>query len=363
MNIFSNFLSLFREVNSIGINGNSIIEILFFVLCLLIAFILRGFFANIIVKKLKKIVIKTGTKLDDNIFEFLIPPLQLLPIVFIFLFLTFNLDFDIKISAYIEKINKSLITIFIFWFIHQLLVPVSVSFNKLEEIFSKALVLWLTRSLRYIVIFLGAVGILETWGIKIGPIIAGLGLFGVAVALGAQDFFKNLISGISIIFEKNFNISDVVEIPGHVIGTVEHIGFRSTLIRKFDSTPVSIPNYIFSETSIINLSQRPHRRIKWIVGLTYDSSVDQLKEICSQINDYISNEDSFMINETYKVHIRVEKFNDSSIDLLINVFTKTNSWDEYIIVREKLLFEIKKVVESSKSSFAFPSSTIYLEKN
>ena len=190
MNIFSNFFNLFREVNSYGIIGFSIIEIFFFFICLLVAFILRGFFANIIIKKLRKIISKSSSKIDDNIFDVLIPPLQLLPIVFIFLFLTFNLDFDNKITSYIEKINKSLVTLFIFWFIHQLLVPVSLSFNKLEQIFSKALVLWLTRSLRYLVIFLGAVAILETWGIKIGPIIAGLGLFGVAVALGAQDLLK-----------------------------------------------------------------------------------------------------------------------------------------------------------------------------
>ena len=201
MNIFSNFFNLFREVNSYGIIGFSIIEIFFFYM-FISCFYFKRFFCKYNYKKVKKIISKSSSKIDDNIFDVLIPPLQLLPIVFIFLFLTFNLDFDNKITSYIEKINKSLVTLFIFWFIHQLLVPVSLSFNKLEQIFSKALVLWLTRSLRYLVIFLGAVAILETWGIKIGPIIAGLGLFGVAVALGAQDLFKNLISGILIIFEK-----------------------------------------------------------------------------------------------------------------------------------------------------------------
>ena len=105
--------------------------------------------------------------------------------------------------------------------------------------------MWLIKSLKYLIIFLGTVAVLETWGIKIGPVIAGLGLFGVAVALGAQDLFKNLISGIMIILEKRFELNDVIEVPGHAIGTVEHIGFRSTLIRQFDSTPISIPNYVF----------------------------------------------------------------------------------------------------------------------
>ena len=114
--------------------------------------------------------------------------------------------------------------------------PLSKLFEKLEEIFSKALVIWIMRSIKYLIIFLGIVAILESWGIKIGPVIAGLGLFGVAIALGAQDLFKNLISGIMILLEKRFHIGDVINIPGHTEGTVEHIGFRSTLIRKSGSS-------------------------------------------------------------------------------------------------------------------------------
>ena len=112
---------------------------------------------------------------------------------------------DGQLHIIIEKINQTLVTIFIFWLLHQSLVPLSQIFQKLDEILSKALILWLTRSLKYLVIFLGIVAVLETWGIKIGPIIAGLGLFGVAVALGAK-IYLNLISGIMIILEKGLNL-------------------------------------------------------------------------------------------------------------------------------------------------------------
>ena len=81
---------------------------------------------------------------------------------------------------------------------------------------------------------LGTVAILELWGIRVGPVIAGLGLFGVAVALGAQDLFKNLISGIMILMEKRFTVGDVILVSGEVEGVVEQIGFRSTLVRRFD---------------------------------------------------------------------------------------------------------------------------------
>ena len=205
--------------------------------------------------------------------------------------------------------------------------------------------------------------VLEIWGIKIGPVIAGLGLFGVAVALGAQDLFKNLISGILIIMEKRFQLGDVIEVPGRAMGTVEHIGFRSTLIRQFDTTSISLPNYVFSDSAILNYSQRKYRRIKWTVGLTYDTSTVNLKTICQLIEKFIQNNQDFIVNDEYQLFVRVEKFNDSSIDILIYTFTNTNDWQSYLAIKEKLALEIKFIVENNNSSFAFPSTSIYVEKS
>ena len=76
-----------------------------------------------------------------------------------------------------------------------------------------------------------------------------------------------------ILLEKRFQIGDVISVPGHTEGTVEHIGFRSTLIRKFDSTPITIPNYIFAEAPILNYTNRNYRRINWTIGLEYNSTL------------------------------------------------------------------------------------------
>ena len=105
----------------------------------------------------------------------------------------------------------------------------------------------------------------------------------MAVALGAQDLFKNLISGIMILLEKRFQLGDVINVPGHTEGTVEHIGFRSTLIRKFDSTPMTIPNYIFADAPILNYTDRKYRRITWTIGLEYSSTLIQIKNLTDNI--------------------------------------------------------------------------------
>ncbi len=362
MEIYTKIKNYFLFTLEQGSLGLSLSEIITIIISFILAIIIRGIFAKIIVSKIKKIVKKTGNNVDDQLFDALASPLKTLPIIIVFILIALFLNNESQLGLLLEKINQTLVTIFIFWLLHQSLVPLSQAFQKLEDLLSKALVLWLTKSLKYLIIFLGAVAVLETWGIKIGPVIAGLGLFGVAVALGAQDLFKNLISGIMIILEKRFEINDVIEVPDLAMGTVEHVGFRSTLIRQFDSTPISIPNYVFSDTSIINFSDRKYRRIKWVIGLTYDTTVQQLKKICHEIDNSISLNNNFIINDNYPLLVKVDKFSDSSIDILINTFTNTNDWKKYLEIKEELTFSIKEIVQDNKSSFAFPSHSIYLEK-
>ena len=119
-------------------------------------------------------------------------------------------------------------------------------------------------------------------------------LFGVAVALGAQDLFKNLISGILIIAEKRFNTGDFIKVEGTVEGIVETIGFRSTVVRRLDSAPVFVPNAQLSDTAVTNCPSRRHRRINWTIGLEYRTSVDQLRSIRDGIESYITKNDAFV---------------------------------------------------------------------
>ena len=362
MIIFENFLTLIKSVFINGVFGLSLGELAFIFIAFVLALLVRGLIAKFIVKKVKLIVQKTTNSIDDKLFDSLIPPIKLLPIVIVFLVITLYFDVDSTLGLYFQKINNTLSTIFVFWLIHQAVIPFSNFFNKLEDILSKALVLWIIRSLRYLIIFLGSVAVLEVWGIKIGPVIAGLGLFGVAVALGAQDLFKNLISGIMILLEKRFHIGDVINVPGHTEGTVEHIGFRSTLIRKFDSTPITIPNYIFAEAPILNYSNRTNRRINWIIGLEYNSKLDQIKNFTKSIDNYINDSKDFVVNQNFKSFVRLDKFNDSSIDILIYCFTSTNEWDTFLKIKEQLAMKVKEEVEKKGLNFAFPSQSIYIEK-
>lgn len=361
--IYDQFILNFFNVIKNGIGGVSIIEIFIFLIFSIISISVRSVFANFLVKKISIFIEKTTNKKDDIIFDALVGPLKLLPVIIIFIYIGFYEVSGHNFFLFINKINQSLMSVFIFWIFYSSIAIFFQTFSGFEKFFSKALSNWTVNGVKYLIILLGIVAILEVWGIKIGPVIAGLGLFGVAVALGAQDLFKNLISGIMIILERRFNIGDIICLPNYAEGTVEHIGFRSTVIRQFDSSPISIPNHLFAEAPLLNFSNRHFRRINWIVGLEYSSTVDKIKNLTNSIKYYIENNQNFTVDENYKMYVYLEKFNDSSIDLLIYCFSSTNDWNEFLKIKEDLAYHVKKEVEKNGLNFAYPSRSIYIEKS
>ena len=290
----------------------------------------------------------------------MVGPARFLPLVLGFFIASYYMSFSDDTRSFVDNINRTLITILLFWIIHQIIEPISYILSGLGKILTRELIGWIIKSLKILIFILGAAAVLELWGIKIGPIIAGLGLFGVAVALGAQDLFKNLISGILVLVEKRFKMGDWILVEGIIEGIVEKIGFRSTTIRKFDKSLAIIPNFQFAENAVINVSQTTNWIISWIINLQYDTTVDQLKKIRDEIEDYVKTHEDFNTEVGYAV--RIDKFAESSIDMYVRCFTKTNEWEKWLSVKERLAIQIKQIVEKNGAAFAFPSQSIYVEK-
>jgi MscS family membrane protein len=360
MEIFDNFKDLFLSVWNRGILGIDIFEILIGLGIFLIFLIFRGLISKLIIKKLEIISQRTTNKLDDTFVKAMVGPARFLPIVLGFFIASYYMSFSEDTRSFVDNLNRTLITILLFWIIHQIIEPISYILSGLGKILTRELIGWIIKSLKILIFILGAAAVLELWGIKIGPIIAGLGLFGVAVALGAQDLFKNLISGILVLVEKRFKMGDWILVEGIIEGIVEKIGFRSTTIRKFDKSLAIIPNFQFAENAVINISQTTNWIISWIINLQYDTTVDQLKKIRDEIEDYIKKHEDFNTELGYAV--RIDKFAESSIDMYVRCFTKTDEWEKWLSVKERLAIQIKQIVEKNGAAFAFPSQSIYVEK-
>jgi len=360
MEIINNFSDIFLSVWNKGILGVDIFQILIGIGIFLLFLVFRGIISKLIIRKLELISKRTTNKLDDTFVKSMVGPARFLPIVLGFFIASYYMTFSVEGREVVDTINRTLITILIFWVIHQIIEPISYILSGLDQILTRELIGWIIKSLKILIFILGLAAVLELWGIKIGPIIAGLGLFGVAVALGAQDLFKNLISGILVLVEKRFKIGDWILVDGVIEGIVEKIGFRSTTIRKFDKSLAIIPNFQFAENAVVNVSETSNWLISWNITLQYDTTVDQLKTIRDEIEKYITVCDDF--DTKVGVAVRVDKFSDSSIDMYVRCFTNSRSWNDWLSVKERLAIKIKEIVEGNKASFAFPSQSIYVEK-
>lgn len=347
------------EHGFMGINIGKIIAALLVFAAFLF---LRGLFTKYILSSLQKLTEKSKTDFDDKIIEAVTPPIRFIPIVLGFFFATQTIELEGTLAEITGRLTRSAIAFTIFWALHRSLDPISHMSRKLEKMFTPTMTSWVFKVIKVAVIFIGGAVILEVWGIAIGPLLAGLGLFGAAVALGAQDLFKNLIGGMTVIAEKRFHPGDWIKVDGVVEGTVEEIGFRSTRVRRFDKAPVYVPNADLSDAVITNFSRMTNRRIYWKIGVTYDTNKEQLMLIRDEIANYLAENEDFEKPPKVSTFVRLDSFNDSSIDFMIYCFTKTTNWGEWLRVKEEFALAIKEIVEEkAKTGFAFPSQSLYLE--
>ena len=358
------FSNLVAEVWDHGLMGFDIGSLIIAIMIFGAFLILRGFFSRFVLKRIYNWSTKSTTKLDDKVVDALIPPFKFIPVILGVFFAASYLDPNEDVSLFVNKVIRSMVAFAIFWGIHRAAEPLSHTLKGLERILTKALMQWVFKALKVLVVFIGAAVILEIWGIAVGPLLAGLGLFGAAVALGAQDLFKNLIGGITILAEKRFYPGEWIVVDGVVDGVVEEIGFRSTKVRRFDKAPVHVPNAMLSDAVMTNFSRMTHRRIKWLIGVEYRTTTEQLKIIRDEIMNYILENDEICNPEdvSTQTFVRVDSFNNSSIDILVYCFTKTTVWGEYLEIKEKLAFKVKEIVEEKAGTgFAFPSQSLYVE--
>lgn len=350
-----------ETVLGLGVN-----EILISIGILLFFLIVRKLFTRFIIGAIKRMAGKTETTLDDEILAAIEQPLTLVPVI-VGIFATGEFlihaqpEFADSWGPIIDRLIQSLISVTIFWSLYRAVEPASHLMKKLERLLSGAMIEWMVKALKVVFFLLGAGAVLEIWGIPVGPLVASLGLFGVAVALGAQDLFKNLIGGLSILLEQRFHAGDWILVNGVVEGTVEHIGFRSTLVRRFDKAPVHVPNDLLSNSAVTNFSEMTHRRIYWKIGIEYRATIDQLKEIRDGIESYVLEHEAYAPPDEVATFVRIDSFNASSIDIMLYCFTKTTNWGEWLEIKEQLAYRIKEIVEGAGSGFAFPSQSIYVE--
>ena len=224
-----NFIVLISDVWTRGFLGINLGAIISSLGVIILALLFRGFIISVIINSLSRLAAKTESKIDDEILNALKKPIGLVPITVALYICTLILPISGVAGDIATNIVKAFVVYTIFSALANAVKPIFEALSTSSWL-TPSMQMWLERASRFLVWVIGVAIILDIFGIQIGPLVAGLGLFSVAVALGAQDFFKNLIAGILIIGEHRFQPGDRIEVVGEVHGIVETIGFRSTVI-------------------------------------------------------------------------------------------------------------------------------------
>lgn len=344
-----------------GFYGVDIAQMLMGLIIFLVALTIRNLFTRYVLGAVKRLAARANVRADWDVLDALYEPIRFIPIILGIFIATTVLNVGDKAAAFFYNVNRSLITFTIFWAFFRLSSPVGMLLLTTSGVLTRAMVNWIIKIAKILFVVLGAATILELWGIAVGPVIAGLGLFGVAVALGAQDLFKNLIAGLFVLGERRFHEGDWIDVEGVVEGFVTQIGFRTTTVRRFDKAPVYVPNSKLADNAVTNFTRMTHRRISWMLGVEYRTTLEQLKEIRNGIEAYIFESEEFASRDEVSTFVRIDSFNDSSIDILVYCFTNTIAWGEWLEIKERLAYKIKEIVEGAGAGFAFPSRSLYIE--
>ena len=362
----STFLGMYLKDFYFWIKVSDFGRLLSAVLIVLFSILVKNIFSFCVVKVLNFLVLKKIAYGQEKFVREISRPISFIPVVFGFYFAISVLRIPSSIVYYTRNFLKSLYIFNISWLMFSFVNPIGFMFRKKHLDNTKTVVItWAVRITKFLVVVVGLSAFLENWGVRVSALIASLGIVGMAVALGAQDMFKNIISGVAIISEHRFSVGDIIkleDIDRPIEGVIENIGFRSTMVRKFDRTLVFVPNSTLADAAVINFSSRMYRRIEWNLKLEYRTSADQLRYIVKEIKKYIYENPDFVKPPEAIAQVKLNDFGDSSINLLIYCFTNTNVWAEWLKIKEELVLKIKEIVEKSGAGFAFPSSSVYLEK-
>lgn len=223
---------------------------------------------------------------------------------------------------------------------------------------NKTVASFTSKILKYVIYIGAGLLLLTVFGINPSSLIAGLGVGSAVVALAAQDFVKNLISGFSIMADKPFLVGDWIEV-GLNQGTVLEISFRCTKIQTSDNTVVTIQNSLFTTENVVNWSRMKQRRYLFNIKLPLETNVNQIEKIIKKIKFVLNNIDDVDKNT---IQVNFDTIGLDSMNIIISMYTNIIVYGDYLAFRENVNEQILKILESENIKMAYPGQNVYVHQ-
>ncbi len=328
-----------------------------------IALLLKRIIAHLFTKIIFKATQKTSSQMDEMLLKNINKPAEFLVVIIGFYLALQILQLPTQPTD-LDKLGRDIVQVLmtfnLAWFCFNMVALLEHWLlhwaKRTESTLDDHLVPFIRKTLRVFIVFLAVLMLVQNLGYSISGLLASLGLGGLAIAMAAKDSLSNIFGSIMILLDRPFTIGDWIKV-GDMEGTVDEIGFRSTRIRTFAKTVITVPNSVLMNMSIDNFSQMPKRRIKLTVGVTYDTTPSQMRQAVAAIKQMLRNhaaihQEFFLVNFT--------NFGASSLDIMVYCFTTSTKWEEYLDAREDVCLQIMETLGEMGLEIAFPSQTLYM---
>jgi MscS family membrane protein len=225
--------------------------------------------------------------------------------------------------------------------------------------FDDLLVPMISKSLKVFILVIGVISSADNLNMDVSSLLAGLGIGGLAFALASKDLLGNFFGSLTVLLDRPFQIGDWVVI-GDVEGSVEEVGFRSTRVRTFYNSIITLPNAVLTTSTVDNMGARRFRRMKTMLGLTYDTAPEKIDAFCEGIRSLVQLH-PYMRKDYYQVYFN--QYNAASLDILVYVFWETPDWNTELRERHRFLLDILRLAKQLEVEFAYPTQTLYLKQD
>jgi len=346
------------DILSMSFLHNRVLDYLIFLASFIIGVLIIKTIKTIIMLRLKAWADKTSTTIDDfviSIFE-----KKLIPLLY-FIVLYFSLN-SLALTETVQKtVNISVAIILTYFGLRFLISLLNYSLerywaNKDVDKSRQQSLKGIITILKVIVWGAGITFLLDNLGFEISTVVAGLGIGGIAVALGAQAILGDLFSYFVIFFDRPFEIGDFI-IVDNLMGTIEHVGIKTTRVRSLGGEQLVFSNTDLTNSRIRNYKRMQKRRIVFKLGVTYQTTLDQLKEIPAIIKNVIGNVDDTVYDRAHFC-----SYGDFSLDFEIVYYVLSGDYNKYMDIQQDINFAIKAEFDKQEIEFAYPTQTLFMEK-
>ncbi len=340
-----------------------VVRVALAILALLIIWLLRRLLSALILLPFRRLVVeRTRTQIDDMILSAAETPVRLLIVAAGIGVAGQILSSDGDTASFITNLSRTFVILAFFFLLYKaidLLVSSSIRLRYITGIpVDDQLVPFLRVGIKVILIAIVLVVLLQEWSYDVSGLVAGLGLGGLAFSLAAQDTVANLFAFTTIVSDRPFVVGEYIKTPD-VEGTVENVGVRNVRVRQADQAYVTVPNSKLTSAPITNWTRLEKRRINFSLGMTYDTSSDEIRVLVHRIREMLKVHEKV---DPESVIVHFNEFGDSALKIIIVAMVFEPNWGAFQGVREEVNLNILDIVTDMGLSIAFPSQSLYVER-